>query len=158
MSQVIKLKNSGDYHKFKKSHRRGIIFYSAEWCSACEQIEPMYNRIANKYYRKIAFAHVDIDECNLDFSKIPVFVSFHNGKQLDSMEGADTETLKIFIKDAIRFNSTPSTYHNIHEIQLRDVSKAPIHSGSLIQHAYISKRDTNSKTMVSKHKPIITSM
>jgi len=99
-SHVIRIKDFNEYIDFKK-HRRGIIFYGAKWCGACDEIKPAYLRISNHYYKRIHMAYVNIDDPKLDFSVIPVFVTFRKGKQLNSMEGADKEGLKKLIKDAI---------------------------------------------------------
>ena len=46
-------------------------------------------------------AHVDIDVANLDFTHVPVFVALRNGKQIDSIVGAERASLKELIKKAI---------------------------------------------------------
>lgn len=112
MSKVIEILNPDEYQKFKISHKRAVIFYSAEWCKACKDIEPLYSRIANRYAKRIALAHVDIDVCGLDFTAIPVFVSFHKGEQLDSMEGASDAGLRVFIKHAIEYNGDKNSNKN----------------------------------------------
>ena len=102
-SKVLEITSVGDYEIFKNNHRRGVIFYGAKWCHACNDIEPLYRRIANRYHKRIAMAHADIDECKLDFDRIPVFVAFYNGKELTNMEGADFDGLKQFIREVIEY-------------------------------------------------------
>lgn len=109
-SRVIEITSIDDYDKFKRNHRRGIIFYSAEWCEACKEIMPLYTRIANKYYKRIAMAHADIEVCKLDFSRVPVFVSFRKGTELNNMVGANKDALKDFIKEAIEVDTKPSDH------------------------------------------------
>ena len=106
MSKVVQITNVNEYKKFKENNRRGVILYGAKWCHACEDIKPLYVRIANRYYKKIAMAYVDIEKCNLDFSKVPVLNSFYRGKITNSMEGASKSGLKEFIKDAIEYKHT----------------------------------------------------
>ena len=100
--KVIEISNVKEYDEFKKKYDRGIIFYGAKWCHACEEIEDLYQRIAARYHGSIALAHIDIDVAKLDFTIVPVFVSFRNGKQLDSMDGADKSSLKKLIREAIK--------------------------------------------------------
>jgi len=102
-SKVLSITNSKEYEAFKKTHTRGIIFYGASWCHACSEIEPLYTRIANRYHKRITLAHVDIDECKLDFERIPVFVGYYEGKELANMEGADSGGLKQLIKEIIEY-------------------------------------------------------
>ena len=99
-NKVIEIHNVKEYEEFKK-HARGVVFYGATWCHACKDIETLYARIANRYHKRIAMAHVDIDEANLDFSEVPVFVALRHGTQIDSVEGADKKGLKLLIKNAI---------------------------------------------------------
>ena len=116
-SKVISITNVVEYQTFKKKlcdeneQHRGVIFYSAGWCEACKLIKPLYTRIANRYYKRIMMAYVDIDICGLDFSKVPVFVSFYKETQINSMEGANNRGLKEFIKEAIQYNSRPKQTH-----------------------------------------------
>ena len=100
MSSVIEITNFSQYEAFKK-RKRGVIFYGAKWCKSCKGIKELYERIANRYQNKIKMAYVDIDVAGLDFTSVPIFVSLYNGKQLDSIIGADIPKLKILIKEAI---------------------------------------------------------
>lgn len=106
MSKVFEITNVGEYSAFKNNHPRAIIFYSAEWCTACKEIKPLYTRIANRYWKRVAMAYVDIDTCQLDFSSIPVFVALYEGKQINSMEGASESGLKALVKETIEHNTT----------------------------------------------------
>ena len=101
VDRVIHITNLQEYSEFKK-RPRGVIFYGAKWCKACKQIEPLYNRIGNRYHKQVALAHVDVDVANLEFSAVPVFVAMRNGKQIDSLQGSDKEGLKELIKKAIK--------------------------------------------------------
>lgn len=100
-SKVVEIRTGAEYDKFKQRNKRCVVFYGAEWCHACKDIEGLYARIANRYYKRVAMAHVDIDVAQLDFTHVPVFVALRNGKQIDSMEGADRAGLKELVKKAI---------------------------------------------------------
>lgn len=102
MSKVIEITNFTEYDEFKRNHRRGVIFYSAQWCQACQEIKDLYYRIAKRYYKRVALAYVDIDVAKLDFTAVPVFVAFRKGKQINNMEGADRNGLKQLIKETIQ--------------------------------------------------------
>jgi len=102
MSKIINIRNQEDYMKFKKDHARGVIFYGSKSCGACTDIKPLYTRIANRYHKQVALAYSDIDECGLDFTVVPIFVSFRKGEEYDNMEGVSTDSLKDFIKAVIK--------------------------------------------------------
>lgn len=101
MSSVVEIKNREGFEAFKK-HRRCVVFYGAEWCDACKGIENLYARIATRYRKKIRMAHVDVDKLQLDFSKVPIFVTYRKGKVLNTMVGANKEGLKELVKEAIQ--------------------------------------------------------
>jgi len=101
-SKVIRIRNVEDYDAFKKNNKRCVVFYSAEWCHACKSIGTLYTRIANRYYKRVAMAYVDIDEAKLDFTAVPVFVTLFNGKEMKNIEGSDEEGLKSIIKEVIK--------------------------------------------------------
>lgn len=100
-NKVIEITNKREYEKFKEKYNRSVVFYGAEWCHACKDIGRLYSRIANRYHKRVAMAHVDIDVANLDFTHVPVFAALRHGKQIDSMEGADRAGLKELVKKAI---------------------------------------------------------
>lgn len=102
VDRVIHIHNFDEYQKFKENYPRGVVFYGAVWCHACKDIEPLYKRICNRYHKRVALAHVDIDEAKLDFTAVPVFVALRNGKQIDNLEGADKDALKALIKKVIK--------------------------------------------------------
>lgn len=102
-SKVIQITDVEEYDEFKKN-KRGIIFYGAEWCDACQLIKDIYARIANRYHKRIAMAYCDINVCGLDFSRIPVFVAMHQGKQINSLEGANDDSLKMLIRETIDYD------------------------------------------------------
>lgn len=100
-NMVVEIKNLDEYETFKKKYNRSVVFYGATWCHACTEIENLYARIANRYHKRVALAHVDIDVADLSFTAVPVFVALRHGKQINSMEGADKTGLKELIKEAI---------------------------------------------------------
>ena len=100
-NKVIEIRTIEEYEKFKKKYNRSVVFYGAEWCHSCKEIEDLYSRIAKRYCKRVAMAHVDIDVANLDFTHVPVFVALRNGKQIDSIVGAERASLKELIKKAI---------------------------------------------------------
>ena len=100
-SSVIELRTRHDFEEFKK-HSRSVIFYGAKWCAACQELEPLYARIAKRYAKRVKMAHVDVEEAHLDFTSVPVFVSYRKGETLNSMVGTDKEGLKEFVAEALK--------------------------------------------------------
>ena len=57
--------------------------------------------LVNSAGQHIKLGIVDIDELNLDFSKVPVFVAYVKGEEVNNMLGSDPQGLKDFIKNTI---------------------------------------------------------
>lgn len=106
MSAVSQLAKYRDYSKFLSNHQRAVVFYGAEWCAACKDISPLYERIANRYQKNIGFSYCDIDKAKLEFPSLPIMVAFYNGKQIDFMEGSNIQEMKNLIKKCILYEPT----------------------------------------------------
>lgn len=112
MSGVIEINNFQEFEDFKKN-KKGVIFYGAEWCEGCKEVEGIYSRIATRYQDHIKMAHVDVEKVNLDFTAVPVFVAYHNGKAINSILGGSVSRLKELVKDAIKVDN----------VEVREITK-----------------------------------
>lgn len=81
-----------------KTSRLAILYFTATWCGPCRHISPLYTSLAEKY-RRVVFLKVDIDEAvdvaaRWKISSVPTFFFVKNGKEVDSVVGADKNTLE----------------------------------------------------------------
>lgn len=102
MSHVTEIITEDQFIEFVNTHKKAIIFYGATHCSACDIIKPLYNNIANKYHKRIAFGYTDVEKSNLPIRFVPLLVSFRKGEEYNRKTGADKEALRDFIKNAIQ--------------------------------------------------------
>lgn len=100
MGKVTKLRAKEDFSVLKRCPK-AIVFYGAKWCSACQNLKPFYKRLASRYGKQVKFFFVDTDKVNVDFTSIPVFTSYSNGKSLNSVTGPDEQRLKSFVKELL---------------------------------------------------------
>jgi thiol-disulfide isomerase/thioredoxin len=75
--------------------------YTANYCGICNEIKPLYERIANRYHEKLGFAYADVQECKLDLLHVPLFTQIYKQKKVNEMDGVCVRTLKDFVKGAI---------------------------------------------------------
>ncbi|KAG5155961.1 hypothetical protein JHK82_013930 [Glycine max] len=81
-----------------KTSRLAILYFTATWCGPCRFISLIYTSLAEKY-PKVVFVKVDIDEARdvaagWNISSVPTFFFVKNGKEVDSVMGADKSTLE----------------------------------------------------------------
>jgi len=100
--QVIGIHSTGELEKklsaASKTSRLAILYFTATWCGPCRFISPIYTSLAEKY-PKVVFLKIDIDEArdvaaSWNISSVPTFFFVKNGKEVDSVVGADKSTLE----------------------------------------------------------------
>lgn len=101
MSKVVEITTEEEYINFVNNNKKAIIFYGANDCPACDDIKPLYTKISNKYFKRIAFGYTDVEKAKLPIRYVPLIVSFHKGEEYKKTVGADKNSLREFIKNAI---------------------------------------------------------
>lgn len=100
--QVIGIHSTGELEKklsaASNTSRLAILYFTATWCGPCRFISPIYTSLAEKY-PKVVFLKIDIDEArdvaaSWNISSVPTFFFVKNGKEVDSVVGADKSTLE----------------------------------------------------------------
>lgn len=76
------------------------LYFSASWCGPCKKIFPSVDALSKEYNNQILFVKVDVDEyeelseeCGI--TAMPTFLFYKNLKQVDKLEGANEEELKL---------------------------------------------------------------
>ena len=87
------------FSAFVDEHDLVVVDVWAEWCFPCNIIAPVMEELATKYVDKIFFAKVDADanpgfRTRFNFSGIPSFLFFKNGKLVELFTGADEARLR----------------------------------------------------------------
>ncbi|CAL0331125.1 unnamed protein product [Lupinus luteus] len=104
--QVIGIHSAGECEKklsaASKTSRLAILYFTATWCGPCRFISPLYTSLAEKY-PKVVFLKVDIDEAadiaaRWKITSVPSFFFIKNGKEVDTLVGADNGALERKIK------------------------------------------------------------
>ncbi|MED6109186.1 hypothetical protein PIB30_031184 [Stylosanthes scabra] len=100
--QVIGIHSAGELEKklsaASKTSRLAVLYFTATWCGPCRFISPVYTSLAGKY-PKVVFLKVDIDKApdvagSWNVSSVPTFFFIKNGKEVDSVVGADNNALE----------------------------------------------------------------
>lgn len=69
-----------------------VIDFWAVWCRPCQLFLSEYEYIAKKFYKKIAFYKLDINQCpqtveEYDTKMIPVIIIYKNGREIKRYVG-----------------------------------------------------------------------
>lgn len=101
-NNIVHIRTSKEHDLFRKKYKNFVIFFGCDTCPSCIGLYPLYERIGDRYKNKITLAYIDVNECHLDFTRLPYFVSVVNGSIKNRMTGATRDELKSFIGNAMR--------------------------------------------------------
>jgi len=104
-SKVTVIESPDQFSQAINSKARVVIFYGASWCKACHEILGLYHQIAGRYYKRVNMYYLDVEGTDLDFSVIPVVMTYYKGKPLYRMRGANRDTLRDMIKELLALPS-----------------------------------------------------
>ncbi|XP_047176775.1 TPR repeat-containing thioredoxin TDX isoform X1 [Vigna umbellata] len=100
--QVIGIHSAAELEKklsaASRTSRLAILYFTATWCGPCRFISPIYTSLAEKH-PKVVFLKIDIDEArdvaaSWNIRSVPTFFFVKNGKEVDSVVGADKSTIE----------------------------------------------------------------
>lgn len=89
MNEITSIEQYNDFIKNKKV----LVFFGSQFCGNCQNIKPTVYQLAKKY-PNIKFCHVEVTKVHVDnLDGVPIFVGFHSGEAVDTVEGADEAAL-----------------------------------------------------------------
>ena len=100
-----------NFQKFGESDKPLFLDFWAAWCGPCKVMDPVVDKLAEKYAGKITFGKVNVDEeMNLSSRyqvlSIPTFMIFKKGQPMDAVIGAVGEaSLDQFLSRALNGRS-----------------------------------------------------
>ncbi|NCF74864.1 MAG: thioredoxin [Xanthomonadaceae bacterium] len=97
MSEIILTDQDFD-KKIQESKKPILVDFWATWCTPCNMLSPILEKIAKEYEDKITLAKVNVDEARQISSKfginqIPTVVLFKDGKPVSGFIGVKPEPI-----------------------------------------------------------------
>ncbi|XP_067685423.1 thioredoxin-like [Haliotis asinina] len=96
--RILETKDDFDQILTENPGKLVVVDFFATWCGPCIHIAPFVQSLSEKY-PEVVFCKVDVDSneetseaCAIDC--MPTFKFYKDGKEVDSLEGADKEKLE----------------------------------------------------------------
>jgi|YelNatPaOPRAMG01_1025707.scaffolds.fasta_scaffold01170_18 thioredoxin 1 len=95
------------YSRVLRSDKLVVVDFWAEWCSACQTIKPMLEKLAEKYKDKIVFYRLNADACpnivsTYQITSLPTVIIYYQSNSVERLVGATKiSDYERFIENAI---------------------------------------------------------
>ena len=96
-----------NFQQYSDGGKPLLVDFWAVWCGPCRIMEPVVEKLAEKYGDRMAFGKVNVDEemnisSKYEILSIPTFMVFKAGQPMDAVIGAVGEaSLEQMIKRAL---------------------------------------------------------
>ena len=94
---MIDLSSDSFEKEVLKSQLPVLVDFWAPWCGPCRIVGPILEKLSSEYIHKLKFAKLNVDDnqeisSQYDVRGIPCMIIFSNGKELDRIIGAFSES------------------------------------------------------------------
>jgi thioredoxin 1 len=101
---IITLSDVDAVNKFTQLNSKCCIYYTADWCSPCRSIKPIYKDLAATYNGSIALGLVNVDDnpmaaAEAKVSAVPTFRLFKRSELTETFSGADENKLRASLSE-----------------------------------------------------------
>lgn len=101
MVKIIKVLS--EFHDIIAKNKYVIVDFFAEWCGPCKVIGPLFEKLSTEN-PDIVCLKVNVDEAQdicseMKISAMPTFMSFLNGKNVNTLTGASDVKLRALFTD-----------------------------------------------------------
>lgn len=101
---MIEVNNISELQIIFNKYKNVILKFSAEWCSPCKRIHPLFKKLSNEEeYNNIKFVNIDVDICRdicdkYQIEGMPTFILIENETELYRFSGASENKLLDMLK------------------------------------------------------------
>ncbi|KAF9356628.1 Cytoplasmic thioredoxin isoenzyme 2 [Mortierella sp. AD094] len=100
---VKAITSAAEFDELLASGKKVIVDFHAVWCGPCKVIAPKFQKF-DEEFADVEFVKVDVDEVpeiaqKHEVTAMPTFLSFHQGKKVNKVLGANEANLKALINE-----------------------------------------------------------
>jgi len=93
---MIKITNKNFRERVIKNKKPVMIEFWAPWCSVCQMVRPIIEKLAKEFTGKVDFGEINVDENSAlsdeyKVTAIPTLFFFKNGKIVDQTIGLESK-------------------------------------------------------------------
>ncbi|HJM68395.1 MAG TPA: thioredoxin family protein [Candidatus Babeliales bacterium] len=98
-SNTTSITTSAELSKLMSGDKPVVVKFYTNWCGYCKKIKPAFDDLAAANQADVTFVEVDGDKAaelteKYDVEGFPTFISFHKGKKVKTISGADKAALQ----------------------------------------------------------------
>ena len=103
---VYHIETDDQFEALRNSDVPSIVKFTASWCKPCQKIKPKFDDLAVVHAESASFMVVDVDKFDSIAAehgavRIPLFVAFHSGKTISSINTDDADKLHAFVSENV---------------------------------------------------------
>jgi thioredoxin 1 len=99
--------NEENFGGFLSSNEIAVVDFYSNWCPPCRIMDPVFKGLSSDFDGSVGFGRLNVSRVSeisseFDIGKIPTFIIFREGKEVDRIVGVDPKSkLSVWIKSAI---------------------------------------------------------
>jgi len=107
---MLALNDQNFEEEIKKANKPVLVDFWTEWCSPCQILTPILEKVIEEFKDKIIFAKVNLDEAPIisqryGIEKIPTVILFKEGRPISFFEGLRGEDeIKNWLNEVLKEN------------------------------------------------------
>lgn len=89
--------NEDNFEKIKEANKPVLLDFWAEWCTPCRYMQPIFEKVARRYFDKMIFGRINVDSnrslaIKYEIYAIPTLILINNGRCVERVTGLISET------------------------------------------------------------------
>jgi thiol-disulfide isomerase/thioredoxin len=103
MRCITTLEDGDAVDEFKAIRSKSVLFFTATWCGPCNEMKPVFEKIARQHSGSMGFGKIDVDQYaeatdDYNLSAVPTFLFFDGDEEVERFTGSDATRLEELVQ------------------------------------------------------------